>query len=161
MAFKQPNNLQEAVEILTPVVRKLARKYTRNHYHVYEDLIQDGFMGVCEAWERYDPKRNVAFSTYAWFYIRKKIQETAVPNWKYDNNTRPADWSPEGSYTNDFELYAAKAEYDKLNDYEQTLIRMRMEGYTFAEIAKEVGGKSLGKVRNEIMDIQSRFRESA
>jgi len=160
MALAQPNNLREAVEILTPVVRKLARKYTRNHYHVYEDLMQDGYMGICEAWEKFDPKRNTKFTTYAWFYIRKRMQDTVTPNWKHDNNTRPLDWSPEGSYTNDFDLVAAKAEYEKLDSYSQKLIRMRMEGYTFNEIAKEVGAKSLGQVRNQIIDIQSRVSQA-
>ena len=34
--YKQPNTLDEAVKVMTPVVRKFARKYTRNHYHIYE-----------------------------------------------------------------------------------------------------------------------------
>ena len=155
--MKQPENLKEAIQILTPVVRKLARKYTRNHYHVYEDLMQDGYMGICQAWERFDSKRNTAFTTYAYFYIRKRMQDTITPNWKHDNNTRPLDWSPEGSYNESFDEFAAKHEFNKLNEYDKQLISMRMEGYTFAEIAEEVGAKSLGKVRNHILAIQERL----
>jgi hypothetical protein len=32
-----------------------------------------------------------------------------------------------------------------------------MEGYTFAEIAEEVGAQSLGKVRNHILSIQEQL----
>ena len=93
--YKQPKTLDEAIKGLTPVVKKFARQYTRNHYHLYEDLMQDGFMGICEAWEKFDHTKGASFTTYAWFYIRKKMQTTVDPFWKWDNKTVPEEWAPD------------------------------------------------------------------
>ena len=160
--YKQPKTLDEAIKSLTPVVKKFARQYTRNHYHLYEDLMQDGFMGICEAWEKFDHTKGASFTTYAWFYIRKKMQTTVDPFWKWDNKTVPEEWAPDNGYEHDFDGFAAIQAFQKLNDYEQELIRLRTEGYTFSEIAKEINRstksrKSLNKIRSEILEIQDRL----
>ena len=161
--YKQPTTLDEAVKVMTPVVKKFARKYTRNHYHIYEDLMQDGYMGICEAWEKFDHSKGASFTTYAWFYIRKKIQNTVDPFWKWDNTTVPEEWAPDSGYEHSMDAFHALQEYSKLNDYEQSLVRMRTEGYTFDEIAKEINSqpgakrKSLNNIRDEIMDINERL----
>lgn len=41
----------------------------------YEDVVQDGILGLCRAAELYDPDRGYKFSTYAWYWIRKTIEE--------------------------------------------------------------------------------------
>lgn len=38
-----------------------------------EDLVQDGVMGLIEAAKRFNYKRTVGFSTYAWYWIRVMI----------------------------------------------------------------------------------------
>jgi RNA polymerase sigma factor (sigma-70 family) len=40
----------------------------------YEDLLQEGIMGLMRATETYEPFRNVRFSTYSVYWIRAKIQ---------------------------------------------------------------------------------------
>jgi len=40
----------------------------------WEDMFQEGIEGLSEAIDRFDPERGICFSTYAIYWIRKKIQ---------------------------------------------------------------------------------------
>jgi DNA-directed RNA polymerase sigma subunit (sigma70/sigma32) len=40
----------------------------------YDDLVQEGTLGLLRATETFDPTRNVRFSTYCVYWIRAKIQ---------------------------------------------------------------------------------------
>ena len=41
----------------------------------YDDLVQDGYTGLIQAVDRYDPARGTRFSTYAVHWIRRTIEE--------------------------------------------------------------------------------------
>src|SRR5688500_17194825 len=62
------------------LVISIAAKF--RHYGLpMSDLIQEGHVGLLEAAARFDPDREVRFSTYATWWIRAAIQDYILRNW--------------------------------------------------------------------------------
>lgn len=75
---------QEALHQLTSshmrLVISMAAKF-RNYGLSMSDLIQEGHVGLLEAAARFEPDREVRFSTYATWWIRASIQDYILKNW--------------------------------------------------------------------------------
>lgn len=62
------------------LVISMASKF-RNFGLSVADLIQEGHVGLLEAAARFDPEREVRFSTYATWWIRASMQDYVLRNW--------------------------------------------------------------------------------
>ncbi|WP_299396706.1 RNA polymerase factor sigma-32 [Pelagibius sp.] len=73
-------SLQELIRSYTRLVVSLAAKF-RNYGLPMSDLIQEGTLGLLQAASRFEPERNVRFSTYASWWIRSAMQDFILRNW--------------------------------------------------------------------------------
>lgn len=75
---------QEALHRLTSahmrLVISIAARF-RNFGLSMTDLIQEGHVGLLQAAARFEPERDVRFSTYATWWIRASIQDYVLRNW--------------------------------------------------------------------------------
>ncbi len=72
--------LHELVNAYVRLVVATAARF-RNYSLPMGDLIQEGTVGLMQAAERFDPEREVRFSTYASWWIRAAIQDYILRNW--------------------------------------------------------------------------------
>lgn len=72
--------LHELVSSYTRLVISMASKF-RNYGLPMGDLIQEGNVGLMQAAARFEPEREVRFSTYASWWIRSAMQDYILRNW--------------------------------------------------------------------------------
>jgi RNA polymerase sigma-32 factor len=75
---------QQALHKLTSAHMRLVIALASRFRHFglpMPDLMQEGLVGLLEAAGRFDPHRNVRFSTYATWWIRASIQDYILRNW--------------------------------------------------------------------------------
>jgi RNA polymerase sigma-32 factor len=70
-------------ELTTAYMRLVIAMAARfRHYGLpMSDLIQEGNIGLMQAAARFDPERQVRFSTYAAWWIRSSVQDYILRNW--------------------------------------------------------------------------------
>jgi RNA polymerase sigma-32 factor len=79
-SHKDQAALHKLAEAHMRLVIAVAAKF-RNYGLSAADLIQEGHVGLLEAAVRFDPEREVRFSTYATWWIRAAIQDYVLKNW--------------------------------------------------------------------------------
>lgn len=77
-----------------PLVEIIARKYKGMGVPI-DDLIQEGLIGLMEAAKRFKPETNIKFSTYATFWVKKRILKAVNKEYKDKINTFSLDEYPE------------------------------------------------------------------
>lgn len=84
VAYREHGNQQAAEALVTANLRlviKIAFQYHRQWANVL-DLIQEGNVGLVEALSRYDPYREIRFSSYAQYWIRAMILRFLLDNFR-------------------------------------------------------------------------------
>lgn len=72
--------LHRIIEAHTRLVVSMALRFRRYGLPI-GDLIQEGNIGLLQAAARFDPQRNVRFSSYAKWWIRSSIQDYVLRHW--------------------------------------------------------------------------------
>jgi RNA polymerase primary sigma factor len=80
---------RELVERNLRLVIPVAKRY-RGCGLPFEDLIQEGNIGLMKAFERFDPERGCKFSTYATWWIRQTVQNAVADHSRAIRLTRNA-----------------------------------------------------------------------
>lgn len=72
--------LHELTTAYIKLVIAIAAKF--RHYGLpNSDLVQEGNLGLMLAAQKFDPARNVRFSTYAMWWVRAQMQDYVLRNW--------------------------------------------------------------------------------
>ncbi len=90
--WRDRGDRQAADELVSAHLRYvvvLALKY-RSYQVGLSDLIAEGNLGLLKALDKFDPDRGFRFVTYATFWIRARIVETALGNWSIVRAGSPA-----------------------------------------------------------------------
>jgi len=74
------SSLHELVRAYTRLVVSTAARF-RNYGLPMGDLVQEGNVGLMQAAARFEPDREVRFSTYAAWWIRSAMQDYILRNW--------------------------------------------------------------------------------
>jgi len=73
-----------------PLVKSIAQKYIK--YGVpFDDLVQEGLIGLLEAKKRFKENKDTKFSTYAHYWIKKKILQALDMELKTSLSTTSLD----------------------------------------------------------------------
>ncbi len=88
---KDKKAMERMVELNYCLVIPIAKKFIRRGVDLM-DLISDGNIGLMKAVEKFDPDKNIKFSTYATYwieqYIRKSIEDNSktirIPSYMYE-----------------------------------------------------------------------------
>ena len=72
--------LQSLMQSYLRLVISMASKF--RHYGLpANDLVQEGCLGLIQAADRFEPERDIRFSTYASWWIRSAMQDYILRNW--------------------------------------------------------------------------------
>ncbi|NLA57843.1 MAG: sigma-70 family RNA polymerase sigma factor [Firmicutes bacterium] len=168
---------EELVSKYVPMVKRIAR----NHYASFlefEDLMQEGLIGLLSAIEEYDPEKNVKFSSFAYICILRKIYNVikqtngnkhkalndavSIHAFVNQEETRTIlDYVPLDDSSVDPEEVVAERMVNQrlktvlenhLSILEYTVISMFLEGYSSAEIEAAIGvnAKAVDNARTRV-----------
>jgi RNA polymerase sigma-32 factor len=78
------NNDKKAMHKIIRAYSKLVIAFSmkfKNYGLPVNDLVQEGHIGLMQAMAKFEPKRDIRFSTYASWWIRSAIQDYVLKNW--------------------------------------------------------------------------------
>ncbi len=145
-----------------------------------EDLTQEGMIGLFKAIRDYEPDKGATFLTFATLCIKNQIKSAITASNRKKHTPLNSyisiygDDAEEGMNVN--QLEASKGSYDpeaiilareqkfdmmkkidvKLSNYEKKVIKLYLEGLSYADIAKELG-KTEKSIDNALFRIRGKL----
>lgn len=121
------------------IVHHFAKPYRAKHRlnrDEYQDLTQEGMLGLIRAAEKYDPQRGFKFSTYSSYWIRSYLSSYIRKYYRDPTVMTSNDNSIQGSHTDTY----SQINLDLLNNDEQFFIHLRYtRGKSFQTIGDLLG----------------------
>ncbi len=77
---RDPDALSVLLGAYLRLVISMASKY-RHYGLAVNDLVQEGCLGLIQAADRFEPERDIRFSTYSSWWIRSAMQDFVLRNW--------------------------------------------------------------------------------
>jgi len=127
------------------MVRRIAWNYT-NDIQVWEDLVQEGYIGLGKACDQYVEGQGAKFSTWAWqkissqvqAYLRYRCDMIHIPHYR-DTKCSMVELDDRFDQTHEHESYIDLM--DALSQIDETsakMLRMHyVEGYSKSELSRE------------------------
>lgn len=131
-----------------PEVRYIARRiHDRLPSHVpFDDLVHAGILGLIDAVDKFDPRKNVQLKSYARFRIRGAILDSL----------RQMDWSPRNLRRQARQIEEANrelaAEFGRAPTESEIAVRLGMPLEEFQHLLGELRGLDLGSLHNQSED---------
>lgn len=153
-------NVEDHLGLVHTIARKRHQQF--GHKYSYDDLYQEGCIGLLKAIERFDKTKGVRFSTYAYACINSHILNMIRDDKWYGGNSEER-FKSSGPYSLDvtIEIEGNKRELSYINLIEgnefnfekvelkilldgfpekiKEIIKMSLGGFTQTEIAKKIG----------------------
>merc|ERR1712093_820946 len=73
-------SMHKIIIAYSKLVIAYAMKY-KNYGLPITDLVQEGHIGLMQAIAKFEPQRDIRFSTYSGWWIRSSIQDYVLKNW--------------------------------------------------------------------------------
>lgn len=162
-----PRGKEEMVQKYLPMVKHIVRKHYASFLE-FDDLMQEGFIGLLAAIQEYKPEYHVKFSSFAYICIIRKVYNAikqsngnkhrllnnAISLYSYVNcdETRTIMdlVSDEESASDPVDMIEAKMVQQKISELlsshlsllEYKVVTLLLDGYTCSEIEKKIGVKA-------------------
>lgn len=160
---KNKKCLEEIILSSKGIINYCLRNWTNKNNSTYkEDLIQEGFLAIYKAVEKFDTSKNIKFSTYAYnwvnkymqTYIRKNTKECIIEDNYIDLNTTIEDTT----FIEDIQILLE----ENLNPLQQDLIRLHYGFYNNDILTiKEIEEKfQMHNVRGRLQTILQKLRKT-
>ncbi|MEN3013477.1 MAG: sigma-70 family RNA polymerase sigma factor [Endomicrobiia bacterium] len=107
------------------LVYAIASKY-KNNFIDFDDILQEGFLGLYKAWKKFDSSKGILFSTYAAYWIKKQILQYINMNKKQNlicfDEVEPHKLSYQESYFIENEDSTVNFEQEDFSDLEKKIL---------------------------------------
>jgi RNA polymerase sigma-32 factor len=131
--------LDTLVRAYTRLVISMALRYQQKHLH-FMDLVQEGFLGLLKAAERFDLDRKTCFASYARFWIVFFIQNYILTNWSIVSLTKSVE-------SRNCFFHYHDSEFERIIDsFVASLEVKTLKGYELSQELKDKMDKKLKKV---------------
>lgn len=141
-----------------------------NHHGIeISDIMQEGYIGLEEAIKNFNENDNTTFYTFATLCIDRQIinylRRCSRGKNRILNDALAIDDMGDGSFKDDFDLEMSfvskdiiKDITDTLTDFESMVFKLRLEGYSYNEIAKHLD-KSVKSIYNTFHRIKEKVKK--